>query len=342
MKLQHHLSLLAYRCCSSSPKGNTNYCTQDPSIHLSTLPSCRLDEAPAGWTGPYSCLGEYCIYANRDYSNGRGMVVITTTQDLSIVKDIEPAERSGEGLFHVEKIPGKDLGVVADRRLNRGDDVMSRSPVFLAHKTFLEKPSEKQQNLLDQAVNHLPSRTRRLFLNQMGHFGGHGVSDILFTNTFQLRLQGLHYGNYPEISRFNHDCRPNVAFYIDSNLTHRTTVVREILPGKELSIAYLDPFELRASRHQRALSSWGFGCTCEQCSHTSEVSDGRLGRIHELEKMLEDPTTEVTMDKVYKWVDLHRQERLEVKLAGALTLAALNANLLGRADETRKLSLIHI
>ncbi|KAK7422049.1 SET domain-containing protein 5 [Neonectria punicea] len=302
-----------------------------------------------GWRGPHGCVRNYCLYSNPGFSDGRGMVAITTKAHLSTLENLpsQPQYLDALSKSHVEDVPGKGLGVIADRELKRGDAVMPRPPAFLAHRRFLEDlvSSQEQQDLLEKAVGYLPHKTKELFLGQMAHFGGHLINDIFITNGFQVNLggpDGHHYGNYPEISRFNHDCRPNLVYYIDSNFVHRTTAVRDIVPGEELTVAYLDPLQPRIARQQRAHSAWGFDCQCQQCSLPGALvdkSDGRLRRLRVLEKRMENLKADITMADVRELLELYREERLDAKLAGVLTLAAMNANLLGRADEAREYAL---
>ncbi|KAB5576313.1 hypothetical protein GE09DRAFT_1095336 [Coniochaeta sp. 2T2.1] len=223
---------------------------------------------------------------------------------------------------------------------------MSHTPTLLIHRTFLESlipTSKNQQALLDAAVSSLPPPTRDIFLSQMGHHGGHKVTDILATNSFQTDLGGTdghHYGNYPPVSRFNHDCRPNVAFYIDQHLNHRTTTVRDVAQGEELTISYLDSFAPRAERQRRALGAWGFRCGCAQCSLSAregEKSDRRLEEIARLRGVLEDvDSTGVDGRMVRRYVKLWRDERLDLAMAGAWTVVALNWNMLGEEEMARK------
>ena len=172
----------------------------------------------------------------------------------------------------------------------------------------------------------------------MGHFGGPRVADIFATNSFQMDLggpDGHHYGCFPEVSRFNHDCRPNVAFYIDGSLRHTTTVVRDVTPDEELTITYLDSAEPRANRQDRARHAWGFECGCSQCQLSeaaAAMSDARLVEIKEIERRISDPTDPgVTPGLLRKLVKLYKDERLDVEVGGAYTLVALNYNMLGDA-----------
>jgi hypothetical protein len=130
-----------------------------------------------------------------------------------------------------------------------------------------------------------------------------------------------------------------VAFYIDKNLTHHTHAIRDVQPGEELSISYLDSFGARSMRQERARSSWGFTCTCQQCSlPRPEVheSDKRLMAISQTEDKLGAMDDAVTPRMIEKLIRLYKEERMEFKIAGAYTLAALNYNRLGNERLARK------
>jgi hypothetical protein len=316
-------------------------------------------EAPkSAWVGGKRCAGVFCLWANREYAGGRGIVVITDPLNLEKVKQREAGlialQAARDTLpppsYDIQTVGDKGLGLVANKSLGRGDDLMAHAPVLLVHRTFVEQfPTSKKHPILDYVPTLMPSTTRRLFVRQKGHFGGHKITDILTTNSFQMDLggdsDGHHYGNFPEVSRFNHDCRPNAVFRIGEDMVHRTTVIRDVAPGEELTISYLDPMGQRASRRKRAKAAWGFECTCSQCSaseEAAEASDARLREIDALEKKLSDFQQKVTLDMVERYIGLFRTERLEAKMFGAYTTAALNCNLLGKEKMAREYALLAV
>lgn len=306
----------------------------------------------SAWIGGKRCAGVFCLWANREYAGGRGIVVITDPYNLEKVKQREAGllvlQAARDALpppsYDIQEVDGKGLGLVANKSLARGDDLMAHAPVLLVHRTFVEQfPTDKKHPILDYVPTLMPSTTRRLFVRQKGHFGGHKITDILTTNSFQMDLggdtDGHHYGNFPEVSRFNHDCRPNAVFRIGEDMVHRTTVIRDVAPGEELTISYLDPMGQRASRQRRAKAAWGFECTCSQCSASeaaAAASDARLQEIDALETKLSDFQASVTLDMVERYIGLFRTERLEAKMFGAYTTAALNYNLLGKDKKARE------
>lgn len=76
-------------------------------------------------------------------------------------------------------------------------------------------------------------------------------------------------GLYVLQSTVNHSCLSNaVVEFPYSNNTLVLKAIRDIQPGEEISISYLDDCELIRSRHsrQKALSSlYLFICSCEKC-----------------------------------------------------------------------------
>ncbi|KAK1972407.1 SET domain-containing protein [Colletotrichum sublineola] len=311
----------------------------------------RSDE---GWYGPHACAGAYCSYSRPSFAGGRGIVLVTTpfsAEEASHLPAFAAESIAGEGdgdLFRIVEMPGKGLGLVANQPIRRGQRIMTQPPAVVVHRRFIDDiETEGQYRVLEDAVAHLPEATRAMFMAQMGQAAAHRstgqrVHDIMHTNSFELGLRitdGHHFGNYPEVSRFNHDCRPNVAFYIDdSDLRHYTHAVRDIQPGEELTISYVDSLSARVVRQDRAQRNWGFGCACAHCSLPepfARASDERLTRMWEIEQQLSHWNGEtVDEEMIERLVSLYRQEQLDQSHgADAFRLAALNYNSLGMEAE---------
>ncbi|KAL0930504.1 uncharacterized protein CTRU02_214579 [Colletotrichum truncatum] len=313
----------------------TNRTTEQPKKDI-----WRSDE---GWIGPHTCAGAYCAYSRPSFANGRGIVLVSTAYNAEEASHIsafttsanDVKDKGDSALFRVVEMPGKGLGLIAAKKIKRGQSIMTLPPAIVIHRRFIDDVDlENQYRLLDIAVNNLPKATREVFLSQMGQSGGHKVHDIIHTNSFEMRLaikDGHHFGNYPEVSRFNHDCRPNVAFYIDSDLRHHTQAVRNIEPGEELTISYVDSLSSRQVRQDRAKRNWGFGCTCKQCSLPPALvkdSDDRLWKMWQMEQELSDWNS-ITFDEdtIEALIKLYREENLDKSHGyGAYRLAALNYN----------------
>ncbi len=126
---------------------------------------------------------------------------------------------------------------------------------------------------------------------------------------------------------------PCSIHYRHNNITHTSVAVRDIQPGEELSISYIDVSIPRAARRKR-LRDWGFDCSCSQCRMSdadAAASDANLERIKQLEADLDNFTEmHVTADTGAELVELYETERLHIYLAPAYTRAAINYALFGQ------------
>ena len=72
---------------------------------------------------------------------------------------------------------------------------------------------------------------------------------------------------YKYVSLLNHSCAPNCHTHWengDSSLTIRA--LREIAPGEELTITYVDADSPRDARRARLANSYAFDCACSRCA----------------------------------------------------------------------------
>ncbi|ORY57430.1 uncharacterized protein BCR38DRAFT_305053, partial [Pseudomassariella vexata] len=322
------------------------------------------------WQGPHACYGDFCVYSKPDFSGGRGIVVISLKKNaeaismLPVLSEDRVAEifqsqgvnvnftdevNTSPPLFRATAIPGKGIGLVATQPIRRGQRIMAYTPAIVVHRKFIDDLSKDEQyRLLEAGIGRLPMATRDIVMAQMGHSGDHRVLDIMMTNSFEMWMDigqdGHHFGNFPEVSRYNHDCRPNVVYYIDGDLTHYTHAVRDIQPGEELAISYVDSFRVRSVRQDRAQRSWGFKCTCSSCSlpePLANASDNRLWRIYEVENQIGDWNAKFEPEAIELLLSLYQQERLhESHSAGVLGLVALNYNAFGKQELAIKYALL--
>lgn len=375
-----------------SPSKAENATTQYSST--TELPQNEEDTS-GGRTGPHTCAGDYCVYAHPTFAAGRGIALITTPESAQALANLpvfsELADSVAATSFiqsasinvrspatEVRSIPGKGRGLAVSHPIPRGTQVMAYTPALVLHRNLVDDLGRADQlRLLRDAVGRLPgAATRVAFWRQLGKTHAEGdddILDIVMNNSFNLPLLpgtglGPFIGNFPEVSMYNHDCRPNVAFHLDYGIIHRTTVAAAagVPSGEELSISYVDGFRVRAVRRERTLRNWGFSCACAQCSlpeALANASDHRLWRLYEVENsVLLSPMETVskkqdrggrktgqdkvayetrTLDAVALLLSIYEQERLlESHGSSAYRLAALNYNAFQRAEVAVKYALL--
>jgi hypothetical protein len=112
--------------------------------------------------------------------------------------------------FYEAEVPGKGAGLFANRTIRKGEIIMRRAPAMLIQSTpHLDLDPEVREKLYRDAVDRLPEPTRERFLRQTGDT----IYDKVEKNSFRMfvdgdRKQSVHLGLFPEVSKFNHDCRP--------------------------------------------------------------------------------------------------------------------------------------
>ncbi|SPQ18409.1 11710e0e-142a-46de-943a-1574ed97504a [Thermothielavioides terrestris] len=289
------------------------------------------------WQGLEHCATEFCLFSNREA--GEGIALITTARNAYLASNYVPSPTTGvePTAYYEAEVPGKGRGLIANRTIRRGEIIMQRLPVLLIQMTpHVNLDPELREQLYQAAVDRLPEPTRARFMRQMGAT----VYDKVEKNSFRMFVDdSLHLGMFPDVSKFNHDCRPNVHYRIN-NLTHTTIAVRDIPRGEELTISYIYPLAPLSTR-QTQLRDWDFTCTCAQCTlpaTASAQSDARIRQIAALEDEIEAimarpgaPGLRPAMG--IRLIELHLEERLHAYLGPAYTWAAIIAAMFG--DEAR-------
>lgn len=387
--------------------------TSENATTPSTSPELTSDEGSSdssgGWSGPYACAGPYCVYAHATFAAGRGIVIISNGDSANALANlpiiVELASPSAAETLRsanintqthgvvTRDIPGKGRGFVATRPIHRGEHIMAYTPALIMQRDFFDTvvgygdgegdegvSRADQLRVLRDAVGRLPTATRVAFWKQLGQThqpGDDDILDVIMNNSFNLPLTGggPFIGNFPEVSMYNHDCRPSVAFHLDGGVIHRTQAVKTIMAapvssegageGVELSISYVDAFRARSVRGERTRRNWGFECACAQCrlpEALANASDHRLWRIYEVENALvldradksggggskfrntsKGPAKEAVdvADRIELLLSLYAQERLlESHGSSAYRTASLNYSGLKRRELAIKYALL--
>ncbi|RYP70443.1 hypothetical protein DL771_005484 [Monosporascus sp. 5C6A] len=247
---------------------------------------------------------------------GGGIVLVTSQRNADIVSSfptVLDADAASPPPFYAADIPGKGVGLIANRTIRRGELIMMRPSTMMvqiaAHHGL---DPENRDRLYKRALSRLPKRAQDSFMSQIGR----DIGEKIDMNAFQ------------------------VIHYRITNTTHTTIAARDISSGDELSISYIGLSLPWQERRSRLSSKWGFNCTCSHCSMNADeaaASDARLSTIAQLVADLENfKEGLVTAETGAELVKLYEQERLDIYMGQALTLAALNFALFGEVERAQE------
>jgi hypothetical protein len=311
---------------------------------------------PNIWTHEPFCIESpevnsgFCVYTNDKFANGRGISIVTSPKELTSVlrapvfreANDSPSFRNAAGNSNKqqqEEIPGKGLGVIANATLNRGDLLQAYTPVLMLQDDFMQFVKDSDLDLLvSMAVERLPQKTQNIFNALHNQFPGNPYVSRIQTNGFTAyagNAKDHYWAVLPETSRYNHDCRPNSAYYFDSQtLSHQVHVVNKITPGEEITLTYTHPTMTHVDRQAYIHREWGFNCTCSHCSAShalNTISDHRIDLIRELEQKLNDlsPNRTASPQTAELLVSLYEQEHLIGAIGDAYMYTALEYAYIG-------------
>lgn len=208
----------------SSSLGSAGFCHSPilRSFPLLSSPICSPDTlttryqasdaaSPANkaWSRASSCTAngteEYCVFISSSFANGRGLGVVTSPEraeylanlpaftDENALKDANTEKSDEMSPYEMVHVPGKDMGVVAKRPIYRGDHLMTFTPALIIDYGAMDNlPDADIHRLQVEAIDHVPSDLRSLFLNLSTHSGAaehlERVDKILRTNAFDVGI----------------------------------------------------------------------------------------------------------------------------------------------------------
>lgn len=186
-------------------------------VTVSTHPVNKHPE----WSHKPRCITQenstkaYCAYTSHQFARGRGISIWDTPENIERVLALPAFTNQNvfDGVneepnppYLAKELPGRGIGLIANRTLHRGDRIFSNTPVLLinqeASKTFV---LEDRLPIQHTATQRLPQKARSAFLALCGHFGGDHIEDVLNTNSFAVDMKIPNSGHeysavFPEIS----------------------------------------------------------------------------------------------------------------------------------------------
>jgi hypothetical protein len=279
-----------------------------------------------------------CVFTSQEFAGGRGVFIVSTAS-LAYKILQKPAFSNPDALsrinnhanppFTTHEFPGKGRGLIANKTLNRGDQIFASTPLLITNPASYQLTETERLRLAHRGVDSLPKDSQTLFWALLDHFKGDPVDDRINTNAFEIVVDGVdQYAVLPEIAMMNHDCRPNAAYFWDEEtLSHYVHATQTIYPGEEITITYINNEKSRAKRMANLKRNWGFDCSCSSCSahpvFTAE-SDDRIASMASIATLLDDWTADstATPEMAETLISLYEQERLFASLGTAYKHAA--------------------
>ncbi|RFU26743.1 hypothetical protein B7463_g9598, partial [Scytalidium lignicola] len=345
---------------ASSSTANSNLVPSSPEIGEQRCDSgsCGNYYGPANETlsGPWSyeprCIEDetshekFCVYTNNSFAKGRGISFFTTPQIAEKVLALPAFTQQGlhdevnvfnDPPWEIKSVPGRGNGLFATRTINRGDLIISTTPVgiYMSDAFFPDFPLEYKY--LHMSFDQLPKATQDVFMRSAAHYEGDPIMERINTNAFAGVFEdSQHFLMYPETALMNHDCRPNAMYYFDpTTLIHSTHASRTIEPGEEITLTYINLLQTYASRQANLKEHWGFECTCSLCSlepSQRAQSDSRIRAIVEAQEDLLDWSrrSQGSAIQAEELILLYEKEGIHAASGTAHMLAALAYNAEGR------------
>jgi hypothetical protein len=256
----------------------------------------------------------------------------------------------------MRQIPGKGMGLVATAPILRGELLLANTPsLMIDYRAFSELSKPNYTALQAAAVSHLPTTHQSTILALSAHIEDTShltpaqlIDAIAATNSFdiephpddELDQHNSFFVLFPDIARMNHDCRPNTDFAFDyGTLSQFIHATRDISPGEELTLSYINPLMTHSQRTTKLKRNWGFNCSCPLCelsnsnSARGAESDSRINTILKMRDELRDWTegrsSRACPEMAELLVSLYEMERLWGLMHEAYALAALEWNAAG-------------
>lgn len=176
-------------------------------------------------------------------------------------------------MYSRQDIPGKGKGLVASQRILRGTLIFTEQRPTTIASSDNHRPNPNSNKILAWGV--LPD------LPCTDPAASQQLASVLAN--FMPSNKKDKVGLVPQHCFVNHSCHNNAHRYWNDNIKRHTIhAIRNIEPGEEITIAYVDSLLGRIGRQQALKKDYDFSCTCKLCSLSPEEvrkSDARLLQI---------------------------------------------------------------
>ncbi|KAH6848097.1 hypothetical protein B0I37DRAFT_310334 [Chaetomium sp. MPI-CAGE-AT-0009] len=295
-------------------------------LQLDLYPTCVTaagddDDLPwTPWTYRPYCADNtnYCVFTNTNFQGrDRGVSVIdvppsgaengtsAVTSIAKLLSSLPPAPESVDTTsppYELRDIPGKGKGLIATRKIPRGQVFMVDYAAVVADTKLPRSVRQAQgRRLLSEAIERLPAADEVLSLARSSPDPDNvpASEDVMTTNAFGVEISGKGYmALFPRIAASLPHPAPQhihitntyptsaITRFNATTLSNTAMAFHDILPNEELTISYSE-FGLPSTARRQSLRKWGFTCTCALCSLPADelaASDERRRRVSRLGK----------------------------------------------------------
>lgn len=196
-------------------------------------------------------------------------------------------------MYDIKDIPGKGKGLVANRLIRRGTELLSEKSAFFL--TFDSVMARGMHAVLSDKVRALEPSVKAKFM-ALGD-GLDTAPEILrwvyiFGQNATCAKNGDERLIFVDFCRLNHACDANSQHFVNDDMRTMTVrALKNIQPGDEITVCYIPDVGNRAQRQASLEKGFGFTCTCHLCSldpAASRASDIRLEAIARLKQFFID------------------------------------------------------
>ncbi|KAJ0301302.1 hypothetical protein Brms1b_012493 [Colletotrichum noveboracense] len=210
------------RQCDWNPAGPLRLSLRQTTCSLPYVPRENPESSRSTpWTHRPVCTSpktesRYCAFVKDDFHGDSAVLILTspetTAGDLGLIEDVDPRWLSpGSSSLpprippcEVRKIPGKELGVVANSTIRAGEVIMRDYPTILQTvSTEVWEKIDPREALwvLEEGFVRLPREVQIRVFELARSTGGHVLEDVLHTNTFAASFNNVsHYGLFTNIA----------------------------------------------------------------------------------------------------------------------------------------------
>lgn len=161
----------------------------------------------------------YCLYSSTTFPSNHGVSIITTPESASNLlsygsltnQSVEHTMKTST--YKIVEIPGKGKGMVATRKIKKGEIFLVDYPSVLIGVPFLQDvQAHHRRRLVKKGIERLSGEMRQAVHALARKGGNYLLDDIFAVNAVSVPLgeeegdQAM--GLFGEFSRINHDCRP--------------------------------------------------------------------------------------------------------------------------------------